>query len=637
MAAPMPWDIPFKSEQHKKVLRECVDRFQMSRSKMSTRYKQWAENEELFRAYIPKAENELTLTEARRQRGEQDYITIEIPYSYAIALSAHTYITSVFLDRDPVFQFQGRHGEAQLQEQSVEAVMAYQLGVGGMLQPLYTWFLDPEKYGVAIIGVYWDEEQIIASEIAPPASGRGKARALPVRQRGYCGNRIYNVRPSDWFPDPRVPFVRFQDGEFCGVRRVVGWNALKKQFLTGELFNEEEARRSFRSGPPREDTLNVRGQETPSEDAQGYLGTPTGVKAFGEIIEMTIELSAKEWHIGGPDASDWPEKWTFTILNRSVVIGARPMGFFHQKFPFAVLEGEIDGYSFNARSTTEILTPLNYTLSWLFNSRFNDVRQRQDGTWIIDPAKINMSSFNQRSRGGRIITVRPLAYGTDVDKVIRQVVAQDSTAQNMQDAQVVVELMQRVSGVTDNVMGAPHPGGRKTATEVRTSSSFSINRLATRASYYSACGFAPLAQMLLQNTQQLYDDTQLFRLVRDTPEKENAFVTVDKEAIAGFYDFIPVDGTLPIDRYQQAHMLMEFFQTILGVPQEAAKYDLSEAMNQFGRLIQVPGLNAIRLKVVPDATMGERAASGQSVPLAGPGGMVPSGATPLPQLMGSGQ
>ena len=633
MTTPTPWEISFKSTLHRKVLKECLDRFRMSQSKMQTRYAQWALNEELFRAYIPKDQAERTLVEARRQRGEQDYVTIEIPYSYAIALSAHTYITSVFLERDPILQFKGRHGEAELQEQSVESIMAYQLSTGQMLQALYVWLLDPEKYGVGVIGVYWDEEQITTSQVV----GTGKARQLmPVRQRGYCGNRLYNIRPSDWFPDPRVPFARFQEGEFCGVRRSVGWNALKKQFLNGEFFNQEEAQRAFKAGIiGRDGDLNVRGQDMPSDDLMNWTsGNLTKIQAFGEIIEMTIDLSAKEWGLGGDDASDWPEKWVFTILNRQVVIGARPMGFYHQKFPFAVLEGEIDGYSFNARSTTEILTPLNYTLSWLFNSRFNDVRQRQDGTWIVDPTKVNLSSFKQRSPGGRLITVRPMAYGTDVDKVIRQIVPQDSTSQNLQDAQVVVELMQRVSGVTDNVMGAPHPGGRKSATEVRVSSSFSINRLATRASYYSACGFDPLAQMMLQNTQQLFDDTQLFRILKDVEPGANAFLEISPESIAGFYDFVPVDGTLPIDRYQQAHMLMEFFQIVMANPQEMQKYDLSKAMNEFGKLIQVPGLDAMRVQIVPDQVAQAGAASGASVPLPGPAVPGPSGGTPVPQIGG---
>jgi hypothetical protein len=77
----------------------------------------------------------------------------------------------------------------------------------------------------------------------------------------------------------------------------------------------------------------------------------------------------------------------------------------------------------------------------------------------------------------------------------------------VRDAAFVMDLMARLSGVNDNIMGMVNSGGRKSATEVRTSSTFGVNRLKTNSEFYSAQGFAPLAQMLLQNTQQKYDES----------------------------------------------------------------------------------------------------------------------------------
>jgi hypothetical protein len=33
--------------------------------------------------------------------------------------------------------------------------------------------------------------------------------------KGYMGNKLFNVRPYDFYPDPRVPIWQFQEGEFC--------------------------------------------------------------------------------------------------------------------------------------------------------------------------------------------------------------------------------------------------------------------------------------------------------------------------------------------------------------------------------------------------------------------------------------
>src|SRR5690606_20651245 len=142
-----------------------------------------------------------------REAGKPQFTTVAIPMSYATLMAAHTYWTSVFMSRTPVFQYAARHGETPLNEQAVEALIDYQVNVGAMLVPFYIWLLDVGKYGLGILWEYWDQEIIQVSHIVEEEelfmglipTGRKLKKKRVQRMPGYQGNRVMNVRPFDYF------------------------------------------------------------------------------------------------------------------------------------------------------------------------------------------------------------------------------------------------------------------------------------------------------------------------------------------------------------------------------------------------------------------------------------------------------
>jgi len=215
----------------------------------------------------------------------------------------------------------------------------------------------------------------------------------------------------------------------------------------------------------------------------------------------------------------------------------------------------------------------------------------------------------------KLIRLKESAYGTDIAKVIQQIPVTDVTGRHFNDIQNVTEMLNRVYGGNDNLMGQIHPGGRKTATEIRTSSTFGVNRLKTVAEYWSATGFVPLAQRLLQNTQQLYDEEMQFRIAGDLAG-EAQFINVSPDQIGGMYDFVPVDGTMPIDRYAQANLWRETLMGAAKVPQIAGRYDIGR---MFGWMSQLAGLKNIKqfeIQVMPDEAAMMGAQQGNLVPMA---------------------
>ena len=614
--------LPYNSAAHNKIRDGVNSRWQFSRERMSSRYAAWADAEDQALLYVPTREIEAQ-RKALKAQGKPQFVTVNVPYSYAQMLAAHTYWSSVFLSRSPVHQFIGRHGYAADAEQAVEAIMDYQVQTGGALLPYYLWLHDVGKYGMGVVGTYWDEELHRVTEIVKepvqfmgvtiPGSERKIKRTIEVP--GYKGNRVYNVRPQDFFPDPRVPLSRFQDGEFVGRYVEVGWNFIKKREAAGYYFNIAELERSTPSnwrrdtGSPRNQLPNQsRGLASSGQSG----GTPHTKLDYVELLEMYVELIPRDWGLG---ESTYPEKWCFTLGNGTIVIGCWPLGLNHNKYPFDIMEYELDAYGLFKRSMLEMLSPLNDTLTWLFNSHFYNVRKMLNDQLVVDPSRVVLKDMAD-NQAGRIIRMKPAGYGSDPRTAISQLQFVDVTQNHLTgDARAVMNLMAQLSGVNENIMGMINQGGRKSASEIRSSNTYGGNRLKTNAEIFSAQGWAPHAAKLLSSTQQFYDQEQNFRIAGNLMDRANAYVNVTPELIAGAYDFVPVDGTMPVDRQAQAMVFGELMKQMAQFPQIMAEYDVNSIFGHVAQLAGVKNIQQFKIKVSPDEQLRKAALGGDMVAL----------------------
>lgn len=620
------YDLKPGSKEHEKMLTRVKARFDLAdRARSQYRHK-WDEVEEEFIAYMPLDDAEEMRKQRYRQDGEPSYYNIKVPYHYAITMTAHTYWASVFLSRDPIFQYAARHGETARQTEAVETLVDYQINVGENIGPLFLWLLDKAKYGEGILGCYWaDEFSYISSiERVPeevngiPIEGRTKKKRVTQRARTYSGNRLFNVKPHDFFPDPRVPLTRFQDGEFCARQTTTGWNNILRGKAEDEYHKEavERLRKIRRSQAQTEQGHRGSPQVDRPETNDWKIIDDTDDVGFVNLIEMYIELVPKEWGLG---SSPYPEKWMFVMAEKKVIIAARPLGYHHNKFPFLVDEYEMDAYSARKRGMIELTQSLNDVMTWLFNSHFHNVRTTLNNQLIVDPSRVVMKDL-QTGKPGFLARLKPAAYGTDVRSVVHQLQVGDVTSQHLGQADQIGQLMQRLTGVTDNVMGMVNTGGRKSATEVRTSSSFSVTRLKTSAEYSSAQAWSPLARMMLQNTQQFYDEEAVFRVAGRQQQGQSPQMEIGPEQIMGFYDFVAVDGTLPVDRFAQASLWRELFETLMSAEGLAQEFDLVSIFMYIAQLSGAKNVDQFRLETADAGDLQEQARRGDIVPMRGDSG-----------------
>lgn len=631
--------IPIDSTLHKRLVTMISERIKMARSAHTAQSVKWSEAEDQVVAYVSETDSD-KLRRSRRDSGEPSYTTLSIPYSYALVMAAHTYWTSVFFARTPVHQFAGRHGEGEMQVQALEAMLEYQV-TQRMLLPYYLWFYDAAKYGVGILGTYWEKEVIQYGDLAPETGPDGKPTGSLVQTSnqvlGYEGNCAYNVSPFDFIHDPRVPIHQFQKGEFCVIKRSVSWNDIVRMQAQKHYMNidqlkgrhaaegtQQASASSLVKPDGRVQSINVDFADTTDEN--GLTKHPSRV----EFYEFHVDLLQKEWGLGD---SGYPEKWVFTITqDLTTIVGVRPLGAIHGQFPFDVIEPEVEAYASYSRGIPETMEPIQRTMDWLLNSHFFNVRQAMNNQFIGDPSRIMMKDVLNSGKPGFFFRIKPEGYGQDVRTMLHQLQVQDVTKGHMADLEGMFGIGEKVLGINEQILGALAGAGRKTATEVRTSTGFGVNRLKTCAEYMSVMGFGPHATKMVQTSQQYFTMEKKLRIVGDSAMLAGpGFAMVTPDGIAGQYDFVHVDGTLPIDRIAQATLWKELMLNFRNLPQLMMQYDIGKIFAYTAQLAGLKNIRQFRIQIAPDAQLQQQAGLGNALALRPPQmGAAPTGMSGMP-------
>jgi hypothetical protein len=622
----MTREIPKGSPLHQKIVAMITSRIRFAERSRGKQVEKWQKAEELALAWMPEKDMD-AVRNASRRGGTPEYTTIQIPYSYGLMMAQHTYMTSVFFARTPVHQFAGRHDEGEQQVQAVEALIGYQVEIGQFLVPYYIWCYDSVKYGLGILQTWWQDDIVQFSNIqeqVDPLTGKSKTLQESIQIPGYRGNKVKNISPFDFYSDPRFPTYRFQEGEYCATRSVMGWNEMIRRKNLGYYMNTDFITSRF--APSQLVNMGASALERP--EIPGFIldAEDQGHPMAFYIYEVYVDLIQSEWGLGD---SDYPEKWVFTITgDLSLLIGAQPLGSTHGKFPFDIMVGEIEGYGLWTRGTPEIVRPVQNTLDWLLNQHFYNVRAALNNQFIIDPSKIVIRDAEDGGPGF-IYRLRPEAYGSDVRTFFYQVPVQDMTRGHVADMDTMMDIGEKITGINDQMFGALAPG-RKTATEVRTSTGFGVNRQKTMSDFASAMGMSPHAQKLVQHSQQWYEQDMMLRVMGSLATDAARFIQVTPDSISGFFDLVPVDGTLPIDRMAMANLWQQLMGQMRNFPQLMAQLDMWKLFGYIGQLVGIRNINQFKLQVLPPGQMPQ----GNVVPLR-PGGPTPGPSTPNPAMVPS--
>lgn len=616
------------SELHKKVLEYLLARIKLSEDRMAQFYSRWEVNEMKMLAYINLPNYDAALKALSNAGEPPQPVSIVVPYEYATIWTVVTYLMHTFCGRKPIFQVGSYKEESVRSAQFMETVLQYNADHTRLIKHLIQYFLDGCIYGVGIMRVLWSvlyakrsvwKTQGVLGPIAQIGEGPQRVREEKLV---YEGNECQTIDPFMFFPDPRVPMQEAnRKGEFVFWRSFEGEYVLRKAEAGGMLKWID----NIGTMPRAEHGANRRTRKdlfTKGDSAPGLAADNRGQGIpYHQIDQGTIEIVPKQLGLGD---SEIPEKWMFAIANKTQIISAEPFEHDHDMHPVAVIEPSSLGYSFGQPALADFLGPIQDTMSWFINSHIHNVRSVLNNALVYDPNMIEEQDL-KNPKPGKLIRLKRSAYGQDVRAAVFQLQVQDVTSGHVNDMQAFMRMGDALSAVNDNLRGIQEAGGRKTATEVRTSGEAGASRLAATARMVSAQGMVDIAEMQSINVQQW--QTMEFFLQIVGQSGLNAPVPIQPNQLAGDFYYPVHDGALPLDRVALFDSWKEILLTMLTQPALAQGYDVPEIFEYVAELGGAKNLSQFRVTMgqpgqqpppgAPTVGLpGTRAPAGAPVPLA---------------------
>jgi len=450
----------------------------------------------------------------------------------------------------------------------------------------------------------------------------------------FEGNDLQNIDPYTALPDPNVSVHRIQDGEFFGwVEKTNIMNLLTSEQTDADFFNvkyvegmhnkvtsiygEEKSNRERKWKGGQSNRYHTMPGQGTSISGGGLATRPT------DVIHMYVKIIPKEWELS---ESEYPEKWLFSIAADSVVIRAKTLDLDHNRFPVAAAAPDFDGYSAIPVSRLEMLSGLQNTVNWMFNTHIANVRKSINDVLIYDPFMINSKDINSSEAGKRIRTRRP-AWGRGVKDLVMQLDVQDVTRQHVADIGFMTSFMDKSGAVDDTSMGMLRQGGpeRLSAAEFKGTQMGQLSRLGRIARVIGLQGMQDIGEMFAANTQQLMSQEQFVKVTgrwQDVLVKEYGVKKLSKDRgrmkVSPFdilvnYDLMVRDGSVPGGNFSEVWMKM--FDIIAKQPELHQEFDLVRIFHHIARNNGAKNAQDFtRTQVMPDEQIAEQSQAGNIIP-----------------------
>jgi hypothetical protein len=640
-----------ESEFQQKVVQLCKRFVKQSADAMSTFYDTWDNNDVVYRGYRLPDKND----KDAQKDGEPPKIIV--PVTYAQLQTAVSFLFATFSQKPVLFEMQGGGPEDEQYARALETDIDYQMRKQQMMFKLYNSLVDTFKYGFCVMKCDWTEQyckmrgQVQVPELnilgrlgamfgMPQAAPTYRLEEQVIDVLEYQGNRITNISPYNFFPDPSVTIANFQQGKFVAHDEETSLSAVKKRegqdyFGTDKIPNtippDDTKHRNRRTGRIFGDAGMGLTPLTPGAGANSKDGNTADACVTLEVEMTFTPKEASKLFKMDLGKEDYPMKFIAVLGNDAKLIRFENAGNLHGQFGYAVGEYSPDHNAFYNPGLSETIYELQNIITFFLNSHIVNVRKIIQNRFVVDATKINLDDIKTNS-----MFIRLTQSGVPIDKVLKQLEAYDVTQNHVKDMDVLMQMVQTVTGINENALGQ-YSSGRRSATEARSVNAGAAARLKMHGQLYWMQCLDPLGRQIVANTRQSRT-REAYEMIVGAMSVNAPFdkvIYADPTKIAGGYDFYSYDATLPSDKQFQASQLQEIFSILVQNPQtiQLLGKDPTKLLSHITQLLgikniedynldnpNIPPLQPPQAQVVPDQVAGDVAASGgQPVDMMGEG------------------
>jgi hypothetical protein len=564
-----------ESAWQKKIVDFCMTYVKTSAAEMSKQYDTWDSNDLVYRGYRTLDKDD----KDSANKGEP--VKIIVPITFAQTQTALSFVFSTFTQRRVMYELLASGPEDEKFKIALETDLDYQMTNQKALFKLYMYLLDHFKYGFGVMKVDWGNSfvKMRTSEQRPVNNPMNMLSKLFGQQSAikyetvekvtdvlaYEGNRLTNVSPYQFYPDPSCTIANFQDGKFVAHDFETSLASVEagegKEFFGTDKIPATVSKDEMKDRKRRAGSTFAEGNEA------GVTGANQGNNRPRVIVKTEVEFVMSEKDASrqfeGPFGSDTtPIKWLAVIANDSKLIKFQPVGYLHDKFNYALSEFSPDNNAFYNPGLSDTIFELQNLITFFLNSHVVNVKKIIQNRFIIDPNRIHETDITNNAA-----MIRLKQSGLPIDQIIKQLEVNDVTRQHVADMDNLIKLVQIVTGINENALGQ-YSQGRRSATEARSVNAGAAARLKMFAHLVWLQGLDPMGRQILSNTRQGRTKDVYNQIVGDKALEApwEKTILADPSKIAGGYDFVPYDATLPSDKSFQANVLQELFGMMMQNP-----------------------------------------------------------------------
>lgn len=555
---------------HQALLDHCKGLLDISRTTMSSRYEIWDNNDLSFR-------NQMTSDkEDKNAENRKEPIKGVLPLTRSQVISYVVLTMSVLLQRKKFYELEPTGPEDTAAAKLAEAVLANDLRHSGLAVRLWQVLLDVARFGIGVWKISYEtvkSHKVVKEEVPPvmfmgavPGMDAGMAPPVPETRMvvkevvDFQGNVITNVSPYNFFPDPRVPISRFQEGEFCGSEHWYSRQVLKQWESEGQIAGLAHVREEMST-----ETVERRRMPFDAPDSQiGETVHTSQTKGYCILSEVQVNIVPSEFMIDGEPLGKegYPMKWLVWIVNDERIVKAEPLSNLHNRFTFEVAELYPDTKQLLNEGLADVISHIQNVVSWLINSHVTNVRKAVGDKFLVRDKMVNIKDLAERRP---VIRILEQAGDRPLQDVIQQLNVQDVTKQHINDAGFLIDLAQVTTGITDNAQGVFNTG-RRSGTEASSVMQAIAARLRIPTLLLWDQLFEPAGRQMISNHQQGLTNEIAVRTMGDMGDVSGMgpFVKVRQESIVGDYDLAIFDGTTSSEKIAQAESLGEMLTNLPG-------------------------------------------------------------------------
>src|SRR5690625_2065032 len=603
------------TDLHDKIVRRIVERAQASQNIMAKYKPSWREVDKVLKIYMSPEQKE-----GKNQKSKKvgNYADMVIPESYASMETILTYYMASFIQA-PLFNYEGVGPEDVIGARLLTHLIDHQARSARMGLNLHTMFRDDTAYGFGVLAPTWRRTYGRKPKVKQYGRMNEAGFFEILREETtfdnnallYEGNQLENINPYLYLQDVSVPIHEPERGAYQGwVEETTLENLLTIEEDPGSnIFNVKYLRElDNRSNFGLTDKQNTR-------DATYQMGD---VSRPADVIWMYVDLIPQDWEIGD---EEYPRKWLFGVSGGDrVIISAQEVDYMHGRTPVVVCATNFDGYSATPISKLSMVHDIQTLINFMYTSHVQNVRKALNDMFIIDPSIINYYDVIN-PEPGKVIRTRRAAWGNQMlDHAFKQLNITDVTQQHVGEANMLGELMRRISATGDTVQGSlASRTTRVSSREAGNVMNASLSRFQKNAQIIDMQAIQPLALMLASHTQQFMEEDTYLTVSGDWPatylsdlQDVDGRLYVSPLDLMVNYDVLPSDGSIPGSEDPQ--IWTQLFQIASSNPVLAQQTDWMKLFKHLARNLGAKNVDEFIVRVQPDEEIMQAEQAGNLVP-----------------------